>query len=185
MPDQPWLSVSQAAGTLAAAGTTMLTIVLDRQSAPDGALNGSLQLTALTEPSAATGPVTALTVAVNGTVDHPPLVAKPTTDVVQLTLGPCPPTTMTVSVTASDNAGLASVVLHWQLVQLVGGVYPHTVAQGTQQMTDPSGSGTYAAGVGPFDRTGQLTVWGTATDTAGHSTDSTAAQVPVVAGCIP
>lgn len=142
----PWLTVSPAGGTVSGGGSAATVVSAKRSTLPEGRASGAVTV------SWAGG---SARITVRLTHEEPPTVGRPSPGASTCGSGG---RTVKVSVTASDAAGLDSVVLKW-------------TGPSDSGSAGMSGSGSsWSVAMGPFPIGGKVTMSVTATDTRGNST---------------
>jgi RNA polymerase sigma factor (sigma-70 family) len=140
-PTARWLTVSPSSGQLDGGATSTLTITADRSQLPEGRSTASVVIS---------GAGQSRTVTVTATEERAPVVGTPTT-------GASPSCQVPVTVSASDESGLASVTLFW------------SGPSGRGQLA-MSGSGTtWSAEIGPVNVGGDFAMYAVARDTRGNT----------------
>lgn len=142
----PWLSFAGGDGTLDPGATAVVTAVLDRSRAPEGAAVGEIRIRSNGGSAA---------VPVRADVERVPelsnLEATPPAVVVRRCPGSTP---ALVRVSVVEESGLAAVDLHWSR--------PGMPEQVSPMSTD--GQSSYRGSLGPFDTPGDVRWWVSAAD---------------------
>jgi RNA polymerase sigma factor (sigma-70 family) len=136
-----WLSVSPTSGQLEPGATTTLTITADRSHLSEGRSTADVVVS---------GGGQSRTVTVTATREVPPVVGAPTT-------GANPSCQVPVTVSASDESGLASVTLFW------------SGPSGKGQVAMSGSGSTWSAEIGPVNVGGNITMYAVARDTRGNT----------------
>jgi len=154
----PWLSFVGGDGTLDPNATVVVTAVLDRSRAPEGATDGEIRVQSNGGSAA---------VPVRADVERPPQLsnveATPQTVVVRRCPGSTP---AQVRLAVVEESGLSAVELHW--------ARPGKPEQVSPMSTD--GQSSYRGALGPFDTPGDVRWWVSAVD----KRDNRAASPPQV-----
>lgn len=156
----PWLTVDPAAGDLPGGGSVVLAVRADRTALPERAGDGTVRIVW------SGGEVAVL---VRLTADRaPPEVGRPSVSDPGC-VGPNQPAgPVRVSVVASDDGGLASVVITWAQAGGPGGEAP---------LADRGRA--WVGSAGPFPAAGTVTLRAVATDHRGTTTAGPAVRLPV------
>jgi RNA polymerase sigma factor (sigma-70 family) len=141
----PWLSVSTAGGSIPGGGSTTVVVAAQRSNIPEGRARGSISIVW----DGGTVPVT-----VRLTKGQAPTVGRPSVGASTCGSGG---RTVKVSATASDDSGLATVVLRW------------TGPSGRGRATMSSSGSGWSGAMGPFPVGQKVTLSVTATDEEGNS----------------
>jgi hypothetical protein len=159
-----FIAVAPGSGTLPPGGTARVGVVLDRLDAPEGPLDQVVAVDA--------GDAGAVQVPVRGAVARPPIAGNPTVALPTIRVVGCTdPVSTAVSVTVTDDSGVAAAVLRWDGPGAIGtGEAPMVVA-------DDRATGT----LGPFAGAGEVTWYVVVTDTLGTTGESPRAVVTVEA----
>lgn len=159
-----FIAVAPATGALPPGGTARVGVVLDRLDAPEGPLDQVVAIDA--------GDAGAAQVPVRGAVARPPIAGNPTAALPTIRVAGCAePVSTAVSVTVTDDSGVAAAVLRWDGPGATGtGEAPMVVAA-------DRATGT----LGPFAGPGEVTWYVVATDTLGATGESPRAVVTVEA----
>lgn len=174
--DVAWLGAAPDGGTVPASGSIEVTLTLARDEAPEGRATTTARV--ITDQGT-------LDVDVTVAVSRPPALADVGIDPAEIAVAPCEgsPTTALVSATATDEAGLASVVLrrsrplgedHDALAD-DGGDLPDT----TEVEMEPGDADTHTAELGAFEETGTVLYVVEATDNSGNATTSERGRLTV------
>jgi hypothetical protein len=154
----PWLSFVGGDGTLDPGAGVVVTTVLDRSRAPEGAADGEIRIQS--NGGSAVVPVRA-------DVERPPELSNVETTPQAVVVHRCPGSTPAqVRVAVVEESGLAAVELHW--------ARPGKAEQVSPMSTD--GQSSYRGALGPFDTPGDVRWWVTAADIR----DNRAASPPQV-----
>jgi len=141
----PWLSVSTAGGSIPGGGNTTLVVAAQRSNIAEGRASGSISIV---------WDGGAVPVKVRLTQGQGPTVGRPSLGASSCGSGG---RTVKVSAAASDDSGLASVVLRW------------TGPSGPGRATMSASGSSWSGAMGPFAVGGNVTLSVTATDTKGNS----------------
>jgi hypothetical protein len=158
----PWLSFVGGEGTIDPGGSVLVTAVLDRSRAPEGAPDGEIRVQS--NGGSAVLPVRAV---VERAPDVSGVEATPQSVVVRRCPGSTP---AQVRAAIVEESGIGSVELHW-------------ARQGMpEQVSQMSGDTTYLGALGPFDSPGLVRWWVTAVDIRNNRAGSSP-QVLRVGSC--
>ena len=160
----PWLSLTPGEGTLDAGAVVVVTAVLDRSRAPEGAADTVIRVQS--NGGSAVVPVRAV-------VERPPVVSNVELTPQTVAVRRCPGSTPAqVRATIVEESGLGAVELHWSR--------PGKAEQVSPMSND--GRTSYLGALGPFDTPGDVQWWVSAVDIRNNRGVS-APQVLQVSGC--
>jgi hypothetical protein len=160
----PWLSFTGGEGTLDPGASVVVTAILDRSRAPEGAADGEIRVQS--NGGSAVVPVRAV-------VERPPVLSTVQVTPQTVVVRRCPGSTPAqVRAAIVEESGLGTVELHW--------ARPGKAEQVSPMSND--GQASYLGALGPFDTPGDVHWWVSAVDIRNNRTAS-APQVLQVSGC--
>jgi hypothetical protein len=147
----PWLSFAGGDGTLDPGATAVVTAVLDRSRAPEGAAVAEIRVQSNGGSAA---------VPVRADVERVPELSNVEATPQAVVVRRCPGSTPAlVRVSVVEESGLAAVELHW--------ARPGKAELGRAEQISPmstDGQSSYRGALGPFDTPGDVQWWVTAAD---------------------
>lgn len=161
----PWISFVGGEGTLDPGGSVVVSALLDRLRAPEGAADTEIRIQS--NGGSAVVPVRAA-------VERAPEVSSLQVTPQAVVVSRCPGSTPAyVRAAVVEESGLASVQLHW--------VRRRSTVEQVSPMTAEAQS-SYRGALGPFDTPGRVHWWVTAVDIRNNRVESSRQELPV-GGC--
>ena len=160
----PWLSFTRSEGTLDPGAAVVVSALLDRSRAPEGAADTDIRIQS--NGGSAVVPVRAV-------VERAPEVSSVEVTPQTVAVRRCPGSTPAqVRAAVVEESGIGAVELHW--------ARPGIAEQVSPMSND--GQASYLGALGPFDTPGVVRWWVSAVDIRNNRADS-APQVLQVSGC--